>query len=252
MTVPSVVFIVPYRNRGNHLNLFCRQMTYVLEDTSEQSHQILIVEQGDERPFNRGAMKNIGFLAIREKYPDDYKNITLVFNDIDSMPFFKNVLPYKTGHGTVKHFYGFDFALGGIVSITARDFELIGGFPNFWAWGFEDNELQNRVQKHGLKIDRSVFYPILDENIIHLQHGSTRGVNIQEKKRFVNHTIEGFSQIHDLDYTVENRSNNQERFKTVHVNQFKTHFFPSTENVVHELSKGTPFKHVKVKMAMKF
>ena len=252
MTVPSVVFIVPYRNRENHLNLFCRQMSYILEDTSEQSHPIFIVEQGDDRAFNRGAMKNIGFLAIREKYPDDYKNITLVFNDIDSMPFLKNVLPYKTTSGIVKHFYGFNFALGGIVSITAGDFELIGGFPNFWAWGFEDNELQNRVEKHNLKIDRSVFYPILDENIIHLQHGSTRGVNVQEKKRFVNHTIEGFSHIHNLYYTVENHTTNQERIKMVHVTQFSTHFFPSTDIVTHELCKGTPFKHVKVKMAMKF
>ena len=72
------------------------------------------------------------------------------------------------------------------------------------------------------------------------------------QKRFINHTIEGFSQIHNLDYTVENHTTNQERIKMVRVNQFSTHFFPSTENVTHELSKGTPFKHVKVKMGMRF
>jgi hypothetical protein len=250
--IPKVVFIVPYRNRENHLNLFCRQMEYILEETSIQSHQILIIEQKDNRDFNRGAMKNIGFLLVREKYPDDYHNITLVFNDIDTMPFVKNTFPYQTIHGNVKHFYGFQFALGGIVSITGKDYETIGGFPNFWAWGFEDNELQNRVMKHKLKIDRSTFYNILDENVIHLQHGYTRGVNIQEKKRYVNQTTDGFSHIRSLEYTVEKGFNNNARIQKVHVNRFDTPFMPTTKTMQHELSKGTPFKHVKRKMNMKY
>ena len=250
--VPKVVFVVPYRNREKHLNLFCRQMAYVLEDTPEQSHQLLIIEQNDDRDFNRGAMKNIGFLVVKERYPDDYQNITLVFNDIDTMPFVKDTIQYQTIRGKVKHFYGFHFALGGIVSITCKDYETIGGFPNFWAWGFEDNELQNRVEKHNLQIDRSTFYPILDENIIHLQHGNTRGVNIQEKRRYVNKTTDGFNHIRNLEYTVENNFSNYGRIQMIKINHFDTYFVPTSKTIEHVLSKGTPFKHLKRKMNMKY
>jgi hypothetical protein len=39
------------------------------------------------------------------------------------MPFTKNFLQYDTSHGNVKHFYGFTFALGGIVSVKGADFD---------------------------------------------------------------------------------------------------------------------------------
>ena len=167
--IPKIVFIVPYRDRKPQLNHFKYFMKYILEDISENDYKIFYVQQCDNRPFNRGALKNIGFIAVKSKYPNNYKNITFVFNDVDTILAYKNLFDYKTNIGIIKHFYGYTFALGGIVSITGYDFENIGGYPNYWGWGLEDNDLQHRANKYGISIDRTNFYDINNPNIINIK-----------------------------------------------------------------------------------
>ena len=140
--------------------------------------------------------------------------MTFVFNDVDTMPFVKNFLPYATTKGNIKHFYGFFFALGGIVSVNGDDFERMNGFPNFWAWGYEDNELKRRADLYKITIDRSVFYPLFDRNIIFLQDGFFRTVNEIERKRYDWRTTEGITDITELKYTIENDMINATYFKT--------------------------------------
>jgi hypothetical protein len=240
---PEIVFIIPYRDRKNHLTFFQKYIQYILEDYPQDSYEIFYVHQIDKRTFNRGAMKNIGFLAVKEKYPEDYENITFVFNDVDTLPFEKNILPYKTSTGTIKHFYGFKFALGGIFSITGKDFETLGGFPNLWGWGYEDNEIQKRANKFDIFIDRSVFFPILDDNIIHLQHGSSRMVSAVEKRRYVSKYTDGLRHIHTLLYTFNEN--------IIEVNHFSTAFKEPEHLISHDLQKSNePFKHINSKMKM--
>ena len=202
--IPRLVFIVPYRDREAHYKIFSSTMKSALEKW--HPYKILYVHQNDKRSFNRGAMKNIGFLVIKKMYPLDYRNITLIFNDIDTMPANGIELNYDTQPGNIKHFYGFDYTLGGIVSIKCSDFERLNGFPNFWAWGFEDNLLQMRVNKLGMKIDRSEFYKIRDPKIIQLTDTPIREVNSEEYNRFLKNTPEGISSITDLDYIVDNKT----------------------------------------------
>jgi hypothetical protein len=174
--------------------------TFILEDYPEKDYQILIVHQTDNRGFNRGAMKNIGFKYIKDMYPYDYKNMTLVFNDIDISPLNKNLINYETSPGTIKHFYGYDYALGGLFSINAHDFEKINGFPNYWGWGFEDNVINLRASNLKLKIDRSNFYPIFDKNIIHIQDVNTRYANKSDLLRAIKDQPEGIDTIYNLNY----------------------------------------------------
>ena len=238
--VPKIIFIVPYRDREQQYNFFHRQMTKeVLVDYSPGSYKIWYIHQCDSRDFNRGAMKNIGFLVAKQKYPNDYKNITLVFNDVDTMPFNKNFLNYETTHGNVKHFYGYDFALGGIVSMTGYDFESINGYPNLWGWGFEDNALQVRVQKaNNLTIDRSKFYSILDKNILQLTDGVTRIVNRSEFDLYYHNTKEGINSIRDLDYNID------ENTGFVNIHSFSTGREQDlNKRNIHDLRNGpAPFK----------
>ena len=208
-SVPKVVFVVPYRNRPQHKLFFSNYLTSILKGTDiELSYEIYFSHQCDARSFNRGATKNIGFLAIKQKYPNDYQNITFVFNDIDTVPF-SNIFDYQTSSGTVKHFYGFKYALGGIVSIIGKDFELINGYPNFWGWGMEDNVLQKRCDTAGLIIDRNQFYPIGSPDILQLFDGVSRLINKKDPWRATHDNgIDGIQTIHKLSYEIDTESKN--------------------------------------------
>ena len=237
-TVPKIIFIVPYRDRQQHLEFFKTQMTKVLEDMSPSDYKIWIIHQNDAREFNRGGMKNIGFLAIKNKYPNDYKNITIVFNDVDTMPYSKNFLNYETTPGVIKHFYGYTYTLGGIVSIKAGDFERINGFPNFWAWGYEDNLLQKRAASAGITIDRSQFYPIMHKDIMQLKDGLHRLVNRGEFDKFLSETNDGIFTIQNLQYSLD------EATGFVTVNGFVTNTAPNpAQNSTFDLRAGNvPFR----------
>jgi len=234
---PDLIFIVPYRDREQQQKFFSQQMKVVLEDIPENKYKIYYIHQNDKREFNRGAMKNIGFLMVKNKYPNDYKNITLVFNDVDTMPYSKNFINYYTTPGTIKHFYGFRYALGGIVSITAGDFEKTGGFPNFWSWGYEDNLLNKRVLKAGLTINRDQFYDIMDKNMFQMKDGLARLVNRGEFDRYLSNTTEGYHTIQGLQYIIDEVNG------FVNVNQFNTGVVINQEqNKIHDLRNGNrPF-----------
>ena len=232
MSIPQLIFVVPYRDREQHQIFFAKQMKSVLEDLPDDSYKIYYIHQCDTRSFNRGAMKNIGFLVIKQLYPNDYKNITIIFNDVDTMPYTKNLLNYATTKGVIKHFYGYKFTLGGIVSITCEDFEQIGGFPNFWAWGFEDNLLQGRVIQHNLVIDRTQFYPILSKEIIQFNDGVMRIANEDEYNSYIKNNADGFNDIDSLEYTI----NEQTGF--IDITQFKTKYIQSNKNINHDMRKG--------------
>ena len=205
-TIPKRVFIVPYRNRVQHKFFFSKYMSFILEDCDD--YEIYFSHQCDARTFNRGATKDIGFLAVKEKYPNDYKDITFIFNDIDTIPFNK-IFDYQTTHGVVKHYYGFKYALGGIVVMKGADFEKINGFPCFWGWGMEDNALQKRCDGYGLTVDRSVFYEIGSPEILQLFDGISRIISKKDPWRGENDDgVDGLRTIHQLKYSIEEKSEN--------------------------------------------
>ena len=203
MAVPKIIFIVPYRDRKEHKQFFTKYMEFILEDYKAEDYEIYFSHQYDKLPFNRGAMKNIGFLAMREKYPNEYKNITFVFHDVDTLPYTKNILPYETTIGVVKHFYGFKFTLGGIFSIKGQDFERTNGFPNFWGWSMEDNEMNNRVNDLKLHIDRSVFFSIGSRAILQFVDGLEKLISKKEISGYMcGNKISGLNSIKNLKWTL--------------------------------------------------
>lgn len=186
MNLPKIIFIIPYRDRSRELSRWINHMTPILDGLN---YEVFVIHQKDKRRFNRGAIKNVGFHMVKQTYPEHYKNITLVFNDVDTMPLNKGQFTFPVKQGQVRHFVGFKFAFGGIVSINAGDFERIGGYPNLWSWGFEDNMLRERwVSVFGEgSIDYSEFVKIpgkskkeIDKLIIFDTEGEKgREINVQ-------------------------------------------------------------------------
>jgi len=65
-------FIIPYRNRKEHLQRLAPHLLPIGE--------VVVIEQADNRPFNRGKLLNIGFAIARETM--DY----CIFHDVDMIP----------------------------------------------------------------------------------------------------------------------------------------------------------------------
>ena len=213
MSVPHTVFIIPYRDRAKEkesLDTFLKSLK-LDRNWSNDDVKIFYVNQLDNKRFNRGAMKNIGFLHVKKTYPDNYKDITLIFHDVDFHPSTTSLLPYSTQKGKVEHYYGFTHVLGGIFAIKGQDFEKCGGFPNYRGWGFEDNKIYMRCLQSKLDIDRSNWYKIYDKNFIYIENGDKNNKFKQLSKRefyIFKHNEpefdETFDSIKNLDISIDN------------------------------------------------
>ena len=235
MTPPTNIFIVPYRDRESFKNVYINQMKWILEDEAE-SYEIFFSHQNDIRPFNRGAMKNLGFWYARQKYPDHYKKMNFIFQDVDTIPGKKGLFTYETTVGVVKHYYGFNFALGGIFSIKGSDFELLNGFPNFWGWGFEDNIINNRCKENNITIDRTNWFKYGDYNILQFTSGPYRMVdNSAVKKQAKIHRQNGLSKITNVTFDITSMSDDN----SIQMVNFSAWSIPeSHENVQFRATKS--------------
>lgn len=144
----STAIVVPYRQREEQLNTF---LIYLHNFLRQQRihYRIILVEQFDQRPFNRAKMFNIGFVyARRLGFP------CVVMQDVDLMPIrlgqlyacsrrprhmcaaldeFRFNLPYRS-------------LFGGAVALQAEQFEAINGMSNvFDGWGGEDDDMFRRL-----------------------------------------------------------------------------------------------------------
>jgi len=197
--IPKIIIIVPYRDREEDRKEFIKRMPTILKHLQ---YKIFIIHQHDKRLFNRGAIKNIGFLAVKERYPHHYKDITLVFNDVDTMPRRKYQFSYNTHANSVNHFYGYTQTLGGIFAIKGQDFERINGFPNIWTWGLEDNSVKMRCDKHQIPINRKEFISWRESHkILALPHGNKRIISPNiEPKLSQNSDTDGISTLFKIKY----------------------------------------------------
>lgn len=139
------VVVVPYRNRPNQLKVLIPYL-------QKKFDRVIISEQNDNEPFNRGWVKNRGYWAAKVN-PDDI----IYFHDVDIVPLGDYIYPNPTSPKTIMHLYGHFHCLGGIIGMYARDFMCLNGFPHLDHWGGEDTSLQARAELIGFTIDRRYF-----------------------------------------------------------------------------------------------
>ena len=165
--IPAI--LVPYRD--NEKKERSPQLKAFVEHFSKgvwKDMPVYFIEQSDDnRLFNRGALLNIGAHLAK-------KHSHLILHDIDLLPD-ESLLPYYTmipdypiHIGTVwKTKYTSERFLGGILSLSWKDFERVNGYPNqFWGWGGEDDVLRNRLNYFKIPIYR----PTLSSGITELPH----------------------------------------------------------------------------------
>ena len=138
--------VVPYRKREEHLALFIPHMESFLAEQLGDNWEILIVDQSDEKPFNRAKLLNVGF---KESESSDY----FCFHDVDMLPIESDysVCQGPTHMATEAEQFGwklpYDGYFGGVTMFDKESFTKINGYSNdYWGWGAEDDDVLARCQ----------------------------------------------------------------------------------------------------------
>ncbi|KAJ8730467.1 hypothetical protein PYW07_017505 [Mythimna separata] len=170
----SVAVVVAYRNRQSQLDIFLPYMHNFLRKQNIH-YRIYVVEQQDEKIFNKGILYNVGAkTALGDQFP------CLILHDVDLLPLdaanlyacaasprhmsasidkFRFVLPY-------------DYLTGGVLALKAQQFVAVNGFSNrFEGWGGEDDDFSYRLAAHKLDVVR---FPVAMSRYTMLEHPQER------------------------------------------------------------------------------
>jgi hypothetical protein len=182
-----IYILVPYRNRETQLELFTKYTKYLFL-TNNINVEIIICNQDNDKPFNRGLLINYGFLWLI-KNRNMTINDTIIVNDVDCLCLDKNIQNLtKYPNNRIRHLYGYNhlfhnyfYSLGGIISFSPHTFLNINGFPNnFWGWGAEDLALGNRAKLCKINIDNTDLIPLGENGIFQLNNPNSEP-NLMEK-----------------------------------------------------------------------
>lgn len=137
------LIVVPYRDRQAQLDVFIQHM-----QTFHKGIDLCIVEQTNEKPFNRGKLLNIGFLENQL-----YKRY--IFHDVDMLPLrvnytakYNNVPVLQLAASAIQRI---DY-LGGVTRFTNHAFKAAGGYHNDYFHRAEDNEMMFNLKRLGMHV----------------------------------------------------------------------------------------------------
>jgi hypothetical protein len=139
-----ITILIHYRNRKEHIDAYLRT---IKSYNTHTPYELIVVEQEEGKPFNRGLMKNIGFMLRNPE--SDY----VIFNDVDYIPTESMFLEYMKKTEVCRYLSPHQKCLGGVVGFHPKSFENTNGFPNvIFEWGVEDRILFYRTKHRGYDI----------------------------------------------------------------------------------------------------
>jgi len=156
-----LAIIIPFRNRETHLNKMLPHTVSFFRRATSIEPLFVVSEQGDDEEFNRGALLNHGYLLCRGIV--DY----VCFHDVDYLPMWADYsdpsLPSRiiwwgmdqrpVGHGTTSVVTARKTGLAAVSVMKKWHFEAANGYSNgYWGWGFEDTDLQRRLEVAGIPL----------------------------------------------------------------------------------------------------
>ena len=223
--MPKLAIIVPYRNRAAHLEQFVPHVrAYFARDKVDRTipYKVVIVEQDDAKPFNRGALLNIGFVLAEADC--DYA----CFHDVDYLPIWADysavdrptpmlwygaevrpIAPGRSDQGVrnnLEHYYS------GAVLVPVAQFARVDGFANsYWGWGFEDVDLKHRFDRAGIALGRrkGTFRPLDHDNNGFKLDGTPAPISTANQRIFDQRWAAGADPVTDglstLDYQIMRR-----------------------------------------------
>jgi hypothetical protein len=147
----KIAIIFPYRdqlvqNRANHLK---KTIDYY-NNLNISDIDIYIIEQGNDKKFNRGILINAGHDIIKKS---GINYINEVHHDIDVQPD-KTLIKYFYSDKVIackKAFYRHFFGTLSVLPINIMD-QVNGYSNNFWGWGVEDDNLSRRITSKNITI----------------------------------------------------------------------------------------------------
>lgn len=158
--IQKVAIVVPYRDRREHLKQFTLYMHQFLPDQLIE-YTIYVIEQSDEKPFNRAKLFNVGVEEINKIEPDI---CCFIFHDVDLLPLDQRNLYMCSSRprhlspsvNTLRFRLLYTGLFGGVISMTKAQYDHIGGFRNdMFGWGGEDDDIYRRIIVSGYGIDRT-------------------------------------------------------------------------------------------------
>lgn len=136
----SLAIIVPYRNREEHLKVFIPYMKSYLPGS-----EIIIIEQVDNKPFNRGKLLNVGTMHTMASH--------YVFHDIDLLPI---AVSYKEREGVTQLCFSDIQPVGYLGGVTMFQWGVFvsdaEGYHNDYFHRAEDNEMMFNLKSKGIPI----------------------------------------------------------------------------------------------------